>query len=193
MTMINDLPKDQEIVALYFARAEAATEHTQKKFGSYCLSIARRILGNEQDAEECVNDTYLRAWESIPPHRPENLAAYLGKLTRSIAINRDRERQRLKRGGGRTEEALEELAACIPDPGENAETWTKAIVLQDAMQAFLATLPAHTVRIFLQRYFYLCSIGEIAREMGIGESRVKMTLLRTREKLRAYLEQQHIL
>ena len=185
--------EDQKIIALYWERSDAAVEETQKKYEKYCYSVAYRILKSEQDAEECVNDTYLRAWESIPPHRPENLVGFLGKLTRGLAINRLRERLRLKRGGGESEAVLEELAACIPDADEHPDRWNDTLALRQAMQTFLEEQPTVSRRIFVQRYFYLCPIAEIARQLGMGESRVKMQLMRMRNALRARLEQEALL
>ncbi len=180
---MTDKLTDAEIVALYVSREQEATACTAQRFGSYCFAVAHRILGNEQDAEECVNDTYLRAWESIPPHHPENLAGFLGKLTRSIAINRLRERQRLKRGGGEIAAALDELCDCTPDPHEDPARWTDSVALRETIETFLAAESESSRRVFLLRYFYLCPVAEIAREMGMGESRVKMLLLRARERL----------
>ena len=179
---------DRHIVDLFTARDEAAIEKTRQRYGSYCYAIAHRILGDHADAEECVNDTYLQLWNSIPPAAPNNLAAFLGKLARNLCINRLRQRQREKRGSGQLVAALDELAECIPDPTENAAEWTEALALRQSVNAFLATLPAQTQRVFMQRYFYLCPVAEIARELHMSESRVKMLLLRTREKLREHLQ-----
>lgn len=184
---------DRHIVALYTARDEAAIDKTRERYGTYCYAIARRILGNHADAEECVNDTYLQLWQSIPPHAPKNFAGYLGKLARNLCINRLREQHRQKRGGGQLTAALDELAECIPDPNENASDWADALALRQSVTAFLVTLPAPTQRVFMQRYFYLCPVAQIAHEMGMGESRVKMLLLRTREKLREHLQREELL
>ncbi len=193
-----DILKDDEIidchiVELYTARDEAAIEKTQQRYGTYCRAIARRILGNDADADECVNDTYLQLWQSIPPHAPKNLAAYLGKLVRNLCINRLRQQHRQKRGGGQLTAALDELAECIPDPAQDATRWADAMTLRQSVTTFLATLPEQTRRVFLQRYFYMCPLSEIAREMDMGESRVKMLLLRTREKLREHLQKEGLM
>ena len=184
---------DQAIVALYFARDEKATTASEQRYCAYCLAIARRLLENEQDAEECVNDTWLHAWQSIPPHQPQNLAGFLGKLTRSLAIDRLRGQNRLKRGGGAVSAALDELGECIPDAAEHPDVWCDQIALRESLQAFLAAQPEDRRTVFLRRYFYAMEIKDIAREMGWGESRVKMQLMRTREALRAHLQQQKLL
>ena len=184
---------DQAIVALYLARDEQATAASAQRYSAYCLAIARRLLGNEQDAEECVNDTWLHAWQSIPPHHPQSLAGFLGKLTRSLAIDRLRGQNRLKRGGGAVSAALDELGDCIPDSAEHPDTWSDAIALRQALQTFLSAQPTERRTVFLCRYFYGMEVKDIAREMGWGESRVKMQLLRTREALRADLQQQKLL
>ena len=178
---------DDAIVALYFARDEAATEHTIRRFGAYCLAIARRILANEQDAEECVNDTWLQAWNTIPPHRPKNLAGFLSKLTRTQAIDRLRHNGRLKRGGGECALVLDELADCLPDPSQDATLWADAVALRQVVTDFLKRESPQCRRAFLLRYFYLCPVAQIAAEMGMGESRVKMQLLRARARLREAL------
>ncbi len=125
---------DKEIIKLYFGRHEEAISETEKKYGRYCHYIARNILGNDEDSEECVNDTYLRAWESIPPACPENLAAYLGKITRNLAIGRYREKYSKKRGGGETAIALDELSECIADGSGDI---SDQVVLENALNRFL--------------------------------------------------------
>lgn len=184
-------PTDDEIVALYFARDERAIAQSHQKYGKYCHSIARAILNNEQDAEECVNDTYLRAWNSIPPQRPARLATYLGKLTRNLSISRYRYEHADKRDANHYTIALDELAECIPD--ENGEeTMSEEIVLREAINAFLRALPKRTRIVFMRRYWYFLSIAAIAESMGMSESHVKVLLMRTRKQFREHLEREEI-
>lgn len=182
---------DAAIVALYWARSQQAVTRTAEKYESFCHAIAYRILENHQDAEESVSDTWLAAWNAMPPHRPDCLSAFLGKLTRRISIDRWRKRSAGKRGGGQLPLALEELEACIP-AGESTEQVVETVVLTDALNRFFASLSPEKRRIFLYRYWYLAPISQIASDYAISESRVKMSLLRTRNALRAFLEQEGI-
>ena len=180
---------DKEIVALFFARDERALVQVQQQYGGYCRAIAMRILRCSEDVDECVNDTWRQLWEAIPPHRPEHLATFVGKITRRLSLNRAKEKGRDKRGGGEVPVALDELAECLPDTsGETVDD----MVLRDALNGFVKALPTGTRRIFVQRYWYLCPIAEIARDNGMRESAVKMSLLRTREKLKQYLEKEGV-
>lgn len=179
---------DRQIIELFFARSEEALEKTQAKYGKYCFYIAKNILGSDEDAKECTNDAYLCAWNSIPPHRPEKLSAFLGKLTRNLALNRLEKQNAKKRAYG-TQLILEELEECIPSEQADA---VNEIVLRDALNSFLSSLPSLTRTVFVKRYWYMASIREIANDCGIGESRVKVTLMRTRLKLKEYLEKEGI-
>lgn len=182
---------DQQIIALYWARAEDAIAETAKRYGRYCYKIANNILHSREDTEECVNDTWLRAWDAMPPHRPERLDAFLGKITRNLALNRWEKAATTKRGGGQVGLALEELRDCLPS-ADSVESAIDTMALTEALNRFLAALPAETRRIFIQRYWYMRPIKVIAAELGVGESKVKMTLLRTRAELKQYLEQEEI-
>ncbi len=181
---------DAHIVALYFDRNEAAIEETNRRFRPYLTRIARNILTSEQDAEECVNDTYLRAWNAIPPHRPVRLATFLGKIARRLALDRYAALTAEKRGGGQTETLLEEWRDCLPqtDGGQFADD----LALKDAFDRFLQGLPAHKRRLFVRRYWYAEPIATLARDAGQSESSVKMQLLRTRCQLREFLEKENI-
>ena len=183
---------DRQIIALYNERSEAALSETAKKYGRYCRSIAYNILSNEEDCEECVNDTWLKAWEAIPPQCPDSLPAFLGRITRNLALNRYKHNTREKRGGGQTPLVLEELADCIPG-GSNAETAAEEALLVEVLNRFLEGLPVQKRKIFLRRYWYMSSVKEIAADFGLSESNVKMTLLRTRSKLKQTLEKEGIL
>lgn len=182
---------EKEIIELYWVRSERAIEETARRYGRFCHSIAYNILSNREDSEECVNDTYLHTWNAIPPRRPGKLSAFVGKITRNLALKKYEAYNAAKRGGGQVPLALEELAECIPDPDcveRRMEDW----MLTEALGRFLESLSPETRRIFLRRYWKLDTVNEIAREFGISESKVKMSLLRTRGKLRSYLEQEGI-
>ena len=177
---------DQSIVDLYFRRSEEAISQTDKKYGRYCYSIAYNILTNKEDAEESVSDTYMAAWKSIPPRRPSVLAAFLGKITRHIAIDRWREGSAYKRGGGEITLALEELENCIAGT-QNVETELERKEIISAYVRFLDALPVTERRVFLRRYYYVESIETIADKFGFSQSKVKTMLHRTRTKLRQQL------
>jgi len=183
---------DERIIAMFEERSEYAIEETERKYGKYCHHIAYGILRNEEDARECVNDTYLRAWNSIPPMRPENLATYLGKLTRNLSINRERKRKRKKRGGGQSELCLEELQECIPSTGESVEQRLADKEIKRVIGRFLAGEPENERVIFVQRYWYLLPIKEIARNRGMSQSKVTSLLYRQRNRLKTELEKEGI-
>jgi len=183
---------DKQIIELYNERSETAISETANKYGKYCYYIAHNILNNKQDSEECVNDTYLRAWDAIPPHYPDKLSAFLGKITRNLALNRYRYYNREKRGYGQTSLVLEELSECIPAV-ENTEQKVEAEVLVEILNSFLTDLSKEKRKIFLRRYWYLSSVKEIAEDFGITESKVKMVLFRIRNKLKQVLEKEGII
>lgn len=182
---------DREIIALYFQRAEDAITQTDIKYGNYCFSIARNILTQPEDARESVNDTYLAAWNAIPPHKPRSLSAFLGKITRRISINRYLSATAAKRGGGEMPLALEELSDCIPSP-VTVESQLEGKELSALLSRFLRNLPDTERKVFLLRYWYLESIQQIAVRFDFSESKVKSMLYRTRNKLRAELEMEGI-
>lgn len=181
--------EDERIVALYWARDDRAIGESQQKYGAYCLSIARRILRAEQDAEESVNDTWLGAWNAMPPHRPTVLATFLGKLTRRIALKRWEAGHAQKRFGDQTALALEELGECV-DGSDTVEDELEAAELAAVINDFVMALPELERRVFLCRYWYLDSVAEIAIRFGFSASKVKSMLHRTRKRLRAKLEQE---
>ena len=181
--------EDQHIVELFFQRDEQALAITQQKYGKLCHSVALNILGNPEDTEECVNDTYLQAWNAIPPERPALLGAYLCRIARNLAINRYRADRREKRGAGEASLALDELSECVADA---SAPFTDEIALRDAINAFLRTLPDLVRNVFVQRYWYVRPIADIAKEFGMTESRVKMMLHRTRNRLREHLTKEGI-
>ena len=183
--------EDMQIVDLYFARSEQAIAETAHKYGSYLFSIAQNILFNRGDAEETVNDTYLGAWRSIPPHRPNRLSTYLGKITRRCALEKWKSAHAQKRGGGEVPLALEELSECIPG-NDTPQTQMEMKELTQTINVFLKTLPETEQRIFICRYWYLHPVKTIAREFGFTESKVKSMLSRTRSKLRTSLQKEGI-
>ena len=182
---------DKQIIDLYWARSERAIEETDKQYGKLCHRIAFNILFDSQDSEECVNDTYLKTWAAIPPRRPAKLSAFLGKITRNLALNRYERKTAEKRGGGEVPVALEELAQCVPDP-VSVEQMLDARILAEKLNEFLSNLSAEARKIFMRRYWEVCTVSEIAKIYGISESKVKVSLFRTREKLKAFLEQEGI-
>ena len=181
--------EDSKIVDLYWERSEQAISETQNKYGHYCLSIARNILHTREDAQESVNDTYLAAWNAMPPNRPRVLSTFLGKLTRRISIDRWRILSADKRGGGNTALALEELAECIPG-GSDPEAEVEAKELASTIGSFLDTLSSTERQIFLMRYFDLTNIQNISSKFNMSPSKVKSMLFRIRNKLREHLEKE---
>ena len=180
---------DELIVQLYWDRSESAISETDRKYGAYCNSIAYGILQNKEDAEESVSDTYMDAWNSMPPHHPSILATFLGKITRRISIDRWRSMTRLKRGGGEVVLALEELEQCVAG-GHSPEQVIEKQELAKAINRFLDTLPTPERRVFLARYWYMDSIQEIATHFRFSQSKVMSMLFRTRNKLRRQLEKE---
>jgi RNA polymerase sigma-70 factor (ECF subfamily) len=177
---------DAKIVQLYWERDEQAIPATADKYGRYCTAIAKNILGNKEDAEECVNDTYLSAWNSMPPHRPGVLSAFLGKLTRNLSFNRYKHNAADKRGGGELPSVLDELSDCVSGK-EDTESSFDRQELAKAMEDFLDMLPRKKRSIFISRYWYTESISDIAGQHGMKEGAVSMTLNRLRAKLHDYL------
>ena len=181
---------DSQLIELFWQRSEAAIAATDRCYGSYCRSIAYYILRNHEDAAEIVNDTWLKLWNLIPPQRPDPLKGLLGRITRQLSINRLEFQTAQKRGSSSYALALEELGEVADgsflDPGE-------AIALREALERFLRQLPGESRRIFLKRYWYFLTVEEIAKELGLGQSKVKMRLYRTRQQLRDFLEKEELL
>ncbi|MBR4941537.1 MAG: sigma-70 family RNA polymerase sigma factor [Clostridia bacterium] len=181
--------EDKTIVELFWQRAENALSAVSEKYGKLCRRLAENILGNSADAEECFNDTLLSLWKFIPPERPENLGAYAAKITRNHALDSLERKNALRRGGGRTAVCLDELDACLPaNNGDMADD----LALKNALDKFLGTLSEDARKIFMKRYWFMRDIPEIARETGFSESKVKMSLLRSRESLKKHLESEEI-
>lgn len=180
---------DAQIIALYFARDERAIEQTAARYGNYCFQIAHNILENRSDAEEVVNDTYMGAWRSIPPHKPMKLRTYLGKIARRLSLMKYRNYSAEKRGGGEIALALEELGECIPD-SDRPERQVEMRELSMCIKAFIGSLPEIEQAVFVGRYWYLYSIKTIAGHYGFSQSKVKSMLSRTRDKLHRQLQKE---
>lgn len=181
--------EDNRIVDLYWQRNESAINETATKYGKYLHSISFHILSNNEDAEECVNDTYNDAWQSMPPHRPSILSTFLGKITRRISIDLWRKHSADKRGGGEVALALDELDECVSG-NSNVEDEIERQELQQKLNAFLMGLPRLERQVFMCRYWYMDSVSDIAKQFDFSESKVKSMLFRTRNKLRTMLEKE---
>lgn len=181
--------QDEKIVELYFARDEQAIAATSAKYNTYCMNIAMNILHNREDSEECVNDTYLKVWNSIPPHAPTRFSAFIGKITRNTAIDRYTQKRAQKRNAG-FELAIDELSECLPS-GTDGDV-TDELILKNAIDSFLDSLPKRTRVIFMRRYWYMSTIKEIADGLSLSESNVKVILMRTRERFKEHLENEGI-
>lgn len=178
--------EDQEIVELFWNRDENAIDETAKKYGNFCYSIAYKILSNHEDSEESVNDTYVDAWNSIPPHKPSVFSAFLGKITRRIAIDKWRINRAEKRGGGEPSLVWDELGECITSEND-IETELEKKRLAQTINSFLEILSPVERKVFVCRYFYMDSIEAISKKFIFSEGKVKSMLFRIREKLRDYL------
>lgn len=183
--------RDSQIIDLYWDRNEQAITETQRSYGSYCHSIAFHILYDHADADECVNDTWLRAWNAIPPQRPGKLALFLGTITRNLSLDRWKGKHAMKRGSGEMTLALDELAECVPDR-KSTEDAVEAAELERLLNEFLHTLPERECNVFLRRYWYVEEYRDIAKKYGMNLNTVKTTLFRTRAKLKSFLEKEGI-
>lgn len=181
--------KDSDILALFLAGSEEAIAECERKYGAACRKIAENILSSPEDAEECVSDTWLRAWKAVPADPPLKLGAYLTAVTRNIALDRLRRRQSDKRGGGEVDRCLDELAESLP----SGETPPEAeVLLRDLMTRFVLSLKPEEREIFLFRYRNVETVSEIARITGRSPGAVKIALYRCRKKLRGYLKKEGI-
>ena len=178
--------RDEKIDSLYWERNELAIAATAEKYGRYLLKIAFSILNSQEDGSECVNDTYLKAWNTMPPHKPQILSSFLSKITRETAIDLLRRQTRQTRGGSRYELSLSELEECVP-AGSSIEAEVDNHLLADAINAFLRSISAEQRNLFIGRYYFMDSIKEIAGYYGMSESKVKTSLHRTRKSLKQYL------
>ena len=174
---------DTGIIELYFKRSERAIAETAAKYGAYLHTIAYNVLRNAEDSEECTSDTYMKAWNAIPPQRPNILKAFLGRITRNLALNIYQKYTAQKRGGTQTETALDELSEIIAGP----EKENDGAEIKSCINKFLSELPADQRKIFVRRYWYMSAVSDIAKDLKFSESKVKMTLKRTRDKLKEAL------
>ncbi len=181
--------EDSEIVRLFWDRNENAISAAAKKHGKRCRSIAENILHNREDAEDCVNDTYLKIWDLIPPNSPQVLGAFMCKIAKHTAINMLKARNREKRGGGNIPLAFEELEDCIPDKSNIENAYERQELIRK-VNDFLETLPLENRRVFILRYWYCCELSEIADRFGTRKNTISVMLNRTRRKLRDYLEKE---
>ncbi len=184
---------DQEIIELFFKREERAIQISSQKYHKYCTSIARNILGDTRDVEECVNETFYRAWNTIPPNRPKRLELFLGKIVRNISFDLYRKRKAKKRGNGEIECILEELEECICSHRWNPERILEEKELKNLIDSFLESLNSDSRNIFIRRYWFSDSVRSICTRYKMSEGKVKGTLFRTRRKLQDYLEKEGIL
>lgn len=183
--------EDNRIVDLYWTRNESAITETALKYGKYCYTIAYNILYDKEDADESVNDTYLGAWNAMPPHRPSILQTFLGKITRRVSLKKWRDSHRDKRGGGEVSLALDELSECVPS-NVLVEDEIMAKELSKILNRFITELPATERQVFLCRYWYLDSIEQISVDFSFSKSKVKSMLHRTRSKLLSYLKKEGV-
>lgn len=180
---------DDKIIELYFDRSEQAICESEKKYGGYCNVIAYNILRSPEDSEECTSDTWLQAWQSIPPTKPYNLKAYFGRITRNLALDCYRKRCAEKRGYGEIPVVLDELGNCVSqEDGAFSALETKRLI--QCINTFLWSLPEIKCNIFVLRYWYLEPLSQIALKTGCSEKKVKNTLYRTRNNLKTFLEQE---
>lgn len=177
---------DNSIIQLYWDRNDQAISITSEKYGHYCKSIAKNILNNDEDAKECVNDTYLNAWNSMPTHWPEQLSTFLGKITRNLSFNKYKHNRAEKRGGGEITLVLDELTDCVSDI-DDVEQIIDRQELEKAINFFVRNLSTEKRNIFVRRYWYADSVSKIAADYGMLQGTVSKTLERTRRQLKSYL------
>jgi len=182
---------DIEIIDLYLQRSESAIDETAKQYNSYCSAIAMSILRNQEDVDEVVNDTYLSVWNSIPPEQPKTFSTFIGRITRNLSLDRHRKKNAQKRGGNETILMLSELESCIPT-ARSVEDEVDVNILAQAVDSFLSELRQEDRAYFMCRYWYTHSVSQVANQFNVGNSKVKMSLHRTRKKLKIYLEKRGI-
>lgn len=178
--------EDSRIVELYWQKNTDAIKESNRKYGAYCFAIADNILHNKEDSEECVNDTWLNAWNAIPPQKPAKLRMFLAKITRNLSFNRFNALSAKKRGGGEIVLVLDELSECIPSES-NVESAYEAKELGQCIRLFVRTLPERDGNVFVRRYFFTEPVSEIARRYGLTENNVMVILSRIRKKLKTHL------
>ena len=182
---------DNEIIDLYWVRSESAIQETVRQYGSFCTTISMNILKNKEDAEECVNDTYLKAWDAIPPQRPTVFSSFLGRIVRNLSLDRYKARKAQKRSIDETALLLSELDDCIPSTS-SVEDEVDTGILEEMIDRFLSSIGKDDRVFFVRRYWFADPITGIAERFAVGESKVKTSLFRTRNKLREYLEKEGV-
>lgn len=183
---------DNRIIELFWERSDKAISETSQKYGKYCSGISMQILHNTLDAEECVNDTWLHAWNAIPPKRPSILKAYLGKITRNLSLDKWKRSTAQKRGGSQVELMLEELGDCIP-AADSVQNEVETKITGEIISDFLRDQPEMSRWLFIRRYWYGDSIADLQEKTKFTESYVKTTLFRMRQKLKQRLEEEEVL
>ncbi len=178
--------EDSQIIELYWQKNAEAISETAGKYGAYCFSIAEHILQNREDSEECINDTWLCAWNAIPPQRPKALRMFLAKITRNLSFDRFHARNAEKRGGGEVALVLDELAECLGG-GTDTEGAYEAKELRQSIRRFVGALPEREGNVLVRRYFFAESVADIAERYGLSGNNVMVILSRTRKKLKAHL------
>ena len=180
---------DEQIIGMYYDRREEALKETEARYGKYCFRVADAVLKNREDAEECVNDTWLRAWNAIPPAYPKCLRMFLAKITRNLSFNRYQLKHAAKRGDGEMEAVLEELGECVADRTD-IEGQILAKELGQSITRFVYGLSEREGNVFVRRYFFMESAADIAKKYGLKENHVSVILSRTRKALKEYLEKE---
>ena len=180
---------DEKIIGLYLERSETAIAETDKKYGAYCFRISNNILNCREDSEECVNDTWLKTWDSIPPTLPQRFRLFLAKIVRNLSFNKYKAKHTDKRGNGELELILDELEECIAGKND-VEEFCMAKELQKTLNAFVCSLPEKECNVFVRRYFYSDSIKDISKRYGLSENNIRVMLNRTRNKLKVRLEKE---
>ena len=180
---------DEKIIELYCERSETAIEETDRKYGAYCFQISNNILNCREDSEECVNDTWLKTWDSIPPTKPQCFRLFLAKIVRNLSFNKYKAKHTDKRGNGEISLILDELEECIAEKSA-VEEFFLAKELKKTINAFVSALPERECNIFVRRYFYSDSIKDISKRYGLSENNIRVMLNRTRNKLKARLEKE---
>ncbi len=180
---------DEQIIGMYYDRREEAIKETETRYGKYCLRVADAILKNREDAEECVNDTWLRAWNAIPPAYPKCLRMFLARITRNLSFNRYQLKHTAKRGGGEIEAVLEELEECVADSAD-IEGQIMAKELGQSITHFVYGLSEREGNVFVRRYFFMEGVAEIAKKYGLKENHVSVILSRTRKALKEHLKKE---
>jgi len=183
---------DANIIERFYERSETAIDAVSDKYGRYLHTIAFNILGNSRDAEEIVNDTLGRVWNAIPPERPQNLRAFVGKVARNLSLNKLKQENRTKRGGGQIELSIDELSECVADPRNASDSYLEAEVITTAINSFLSAQTAENRIMFVARYWQVVSIEDIAGTLNVSAGKVKSILFRMRKKLRKHLESEGI-